>query len=452
MATAADEAIDLAALTAGLRLDEWQQLVLREALGERPGGQWAALQVALLTPRQNGKNAVLLALELACLFLFRQRLVIHSAHEFKTAAESFRQMKDLIDGSDELRKHVHQIRTSAGMEGVQLRSGQRLRFFTRSGSLGRGFAGETVVFDEAYSLDREEIAALLPVLSAQPNPQVWYTSSAGTARSTQLKYIRDRGRAGEGQDLAYLEWGADPGASLDDRDAWAQANPGLGIRISERFVALERQSMGDAEFARERLGVWQETAYEPVITSEAWEGLTDEGSAPVDPVAFAVDMTPERDSVSIAVAGSRHDGMRHVELVQVDRGTRWVVGRVQDLVERWSPCAVVVHPGSPAGALIADLEAAEVKVTKPRTQDAAQACGQFYDAVTEERLAHRGQAELNAAVSGAVSRPTGDAWLWDRRAPTVDVSPLIAVTLALWGFVTYGEDAGEMDLFQAWVV
>ena len=44
--------------------------------------------------------------------------------------------------------------------------------------------------------------------------------------------------------LAYFDWSAAPGSSLTDRDAWAQANPGLGIRISEDFIADELPDLG----------------------------------------------------------------------------------------------------------------------------------------------------------------------------------------------------------------
>ena len=32
----------------------------------------------------------------------------------------------------------------------------------------------------------------------------------------------------------------------------------------------------------------------------------------------------------------------------------------------------------------------------------------------------------------------GDAWAWDRKTPSVDISPLTAASLALWGFNRYG--------------
>ena len=63
----------------------------------------------------------------------------------------------------------------------------------------------------------------------------------------------------------------------------------------------------------------------------------------------------------------------------------------------------------------------------------AQACGQFFDAVSAGTVRHLGQPGLTAAVAGAASRPLADAWAWARRNAATDISPLVAVTLAAWG-------------------
>ena len=64
--TAADDAIDLAAV-AGLNLMPWQEYVLRNSLGEKQDGKWASFVNCLVIPRQNGKNALIEARQLACL-------------------------------------------------------------------------------------------------------------------------------------------------------------------------------------------------------------------------------------------------------------------------------------------------------------------------------------------------------------------------------------------------
>jgi hypothetical protein len=52
-------------------------------------------------PRQNGKDAILEARELAGLFLLGERLLIHSAHQFDTSLEHFRRLLFLIENTDD---------------------------------------------------------------------------------------------------------------------------------------------------------------------------------------------------------------------------------------------------------------------------------------------------------------------------------------------------------------
>jgi phage terminase large subunit-like protein len=270
-----DRAVELARM-AGLELDPWQELVLRSGLRRR-GGRWAAFEVCLIVARQNGKGAVLEALELAALFLFPDvRLILHSAHEFKTAAEAFRRIRALVEDHPDFTAQVERVRTAAGAEAIELKDGKRLRFVARSGGSGRGFTSDLVILDEAYELGDTEMAALLPTLSARPDPQVWYTSSAGSQKSTQLGRVRARGVRGGDPSLAFLEWSADD-AVYDPADpaCWAQANPGMGIRIDREYIEREFAALGPEAFARERLSVgdypvdgagdWQ------VIRAEAWD-------------------------------------------------------------------------------------------------------------------------------------------------------------------------------------
>jgi hypothetical protein len=65
------------------------------------------------------------------------------------------------------------------------------------------------------------------------------------------------------------------------------------------------------------------------------------------------------------------------------------------------------------------------------SREHADACGQFYDLVDHEKLRHLGTKDLTAAVRGAVKRPLGDAWAWTRTKSPVDITPLVAATLAV---------------------
>ena len=194
---AGQEAIELAA-SAGLILDPWQELVLHGGLAEAPNGRWQCPEVGLVVPRQNGKGAILEARQLAGLFLFDEQLILHSAHEFKTAADSFRRFLALVQNTPDLNRRVHRVRTSHGDEGIELKTGQRLRFVARSTGSGRGFTADCIILDEAYNLSAAGMSALLPTLSAVANPQIWYTSSAPLPRieSDTLRRLCKRGRDG----------------------------------------------------------------------------------------------------------------------------------------------------------------------------------------------------------------------------------------------------------------
>jgi hypothetical protein len=452
----------------GLVLEPHQQHVLQGALGEnpdpkRPGEwRWAAFEVGVLEPRQNGKGGLITARELGGLYLFREPLQTHTAHRFDTCLEGFRRIREIIDGYADLSKRVKRISDSHGQESIELYCDskrqrltgptQRLNFKARSKGSGRGFSGDVVYLDEAFWL--MELGSLLPTMSARPNPQLWYLSSHPLPRveSEVLRRLCKRGRAGARKKsrprrLAYFDWCAAlprtkdraewdkaVAAILDDRRAWAEANPGLGYRLTADFMQSERDAMTDEEYARERLGLYpeEEEAVDPVIPPASWatcRSVATPASVIVKPVVYAFEVSMDRKWPVIAAAGRSSIEGTHVEIGDNRPGTGWLVGRLLELQQNHAPAEIVCHAGGPAGGLLADLEKAGVKVTKLTTQEYAQACEAAYDDITEGRWLHLGQPELDKAVSGATKRTTGDAWVFDRRAG-IDVSPLVAASLA----------------------
>jgi hypothetical protein len=463
---------------AGLVLDPWQRLVLNDSLGERADGRWAAFESGLIVARQNGKGAIFEARVLGGLFLLNERLIMYSAHEVKTAAEMFLRIESLISNTDQLRRRVKKVTRSHGEEGIELLTGQRLRFVARSTGSGRGFSGDLNIWDEAQHLSNASVDALMPTMSARPNPQLWYGGSApdkDIAPCEQIARVRRRAIKGgtKARRLAYFEWSAtlctdQCGAECDEHDdpedpaIWAKTNPGLGIRITEEHIETEQASMSARGFARERLSVGRypsEGSGWDVISQEAWEATEDVDSKRSGVVAFAVDVTPDRSAASIAVAGRRPDGLLHVEVVEYRPGTDWVVARLIELIEKWSPCAVALDESGPAGSLVADCDEAGIELTMPKSREAAAACGQLYDAVVRppeagsewmSRLRHIPHPKLTAALAGASKRPLGDAWAWARRGTSVDISPLVAVTLAGWAFATRPPEEQEAVPMVAW--
>ena len=481
--TLGPEVADLAAL-AGFAPDPEQALALDAMFALGGDGRSAAFEFAVVCPRQNLKTGLLKMAALGWLFVTDQKLIVWSAHEMRTTREAFRDLTNLIVNCPPLRKRLaggvsNGIMSGNGNESIELAptpacpEGQRILFKARTNGGGRGLTGDKVILDVAFALKASHMGSLLPTLSARPDPQVVYASSAGLADSEILRSIRDRGRKGD-PSLAYMEFCAPDGVCADERcshlvgvegcgldeERWVRmANPAIGRRISLEHIIAERRALPPREFARERLGWWDEPDISegPLISADAWSRLTDVKSQPVDPVAFSVYVNKSQTSAAIGVAGYRSDGRTHVGVVPAVSGQPetslpglgWIPGRVAELCERWGPCAVVIDERSEAGSLIDDLASLGVAVTKTNATAMANACGSFLAAVKEGDLRHQGSASLAASVTAGKRRDLADAWAWDRKDPGSDITQLVAVTLAMHGVLVHGRPR-ETEVWGFW--
>jgi hypothetical protein len=460
VSSAGEEAIELAA-AARLHLDDWEQFVLVGGLGERADGKWAAFEVGIDAPRQNGKGSILEARELAGAVLFGERLIIHSAHEQATSSEHFRRMLQLLEEA-EFQRRIKKVVRGKGSEAIEFKDGTRIFFKTRTGGGGRGLTGDFVGLDEAMILPVATTAALVPTMAARSihgNPQLWYAGSAVDQQKHEhgLVFSRLRKRGMDGApNVAWFEWSVEgdnpdtvPPEVREDPANWAQANPGLGIRISAEHIANEcGGALGPREFAVERLGIgdWPDPndldgrVFKPGV----WAALKDGASAPLDPVAFAVAVKPDRSVAVIAAVGRRQDGRKHVEVVHRGSGTGWVAERLAGLAGRWRNVGVYANGVGSAASLGPELLKVGLEVQFATAGEYARACGMFFDAVDQDALRHLGTDELAAAVDGARKRHLSEAWAWSHKESESDITSLEAVTLALWGLET--EDV--VDLAQ----
>lgn len=441
--TIGDEVADLAAL-AGFPPDPEQRRCLDAMFAYDRQSVSQAFEVAIIGPRQNIKTGLFKIATLGWMFLEQHPLIVWSAHEFATAMEAFLDLEQLITSTPDLDREIAKISRENGNEGFVLRSGTRLKFKARTKGGARGLTGDRVVLDEALYLKPEHMGALLPTLSARPDPQIVYGSSAGVASSAVLRGVRDRGRAGTSPRLFYAEW-ADPvgpggcemdgcdhrlgskGCALDDRSKIAAANPQAGRRITWDYLAAEREALPPEEFARERLGWWDEpAAADEDISLEAWM-LAESDAEPSGDLSFAVDVAPNHAWASIVVCGN---GV--LELVERKRWTSWLPDRLAELAAKHDVSGFLVDPSGPIGSLLPEFERAGVPITLVDGKDSVRACSAFVSALTEQKLSHRGEQDFVQAVTGASRRAVGDAWKWSRKDSTVDISPLVAATLALW--------------------
>lgn len=475
---------------AGLELDPWQEWVLTNACAQRAetftnpftGGwerRWAAKDVGLVVARQNGKGSILEARELAGLILprFAEKTIIHSAQDFATSGEHFRRVASLIQDTPALNKRLKGCYEANGKERIEMKDGSRLLFKTRTKKLGRGFSPQLVVLDEAMFLDQESMMALRPTLSAQPNPQLWFTGSAGLEDAFEFGRVRSRAinalSSGELDPyLFFAEWSAevctdfclpncDEHDPLDAEETWAKSNPGYGIRIAYDTIDNEFRADGQGKdaFKVERLSVgrWPVDGDAwAVIDEESWKARLDEDSDMLmggskNTWVLAVDVSPTRSWGSIIACGVNDEGMNHVEITGYEQydyrpGADWIAGRIREMWSNMKPDAVIIDDKSPASSLITELENFGVTVLSPTTTEFAVSCGEFHTAVVPRKgevpkVVHTGQQPLTNAVAAAGKRDLAGKWAWDLKNASSDISPLVAATLAFWGYKKLSQEA-----------
>jgi hypothetical protein len=389
-----------------------------------------------------------------------------------TAMEMFRDCEQLVTGSDYLRREVKRVIRNHGEEAIELKSGARLIFKTRTSGGGRGLSGRKVILDEGFALKPKHMGALVPTMSAQPDPQLLYGSSAALEDSDVLRDVVARGRAGDTPRLGYLEWCAPPpeeaceaggkcthaktavGCGCDKPDLWLKANPAIGKRITIDYIAAERQALPVSEFRRERMG-WHDhpTDGTSPMPLSSWLACADPQSAvrAGSPLAVAIDVAPDSSMAAIAVAGWRDDDLPHGELAEHLPGTGWLMDRLLGICGRRHPCVVALDPAGPAGAFEKHLRNAGFVTAAPdkptplgaqrlhllSARDYAQACGALANAAANGAFRHPDQKPLNDAAEAARSRNVAQAWAWDSTG--ADITPLVSVTLAIQGLSVFGK-------------
>lgn len=424
----------------GFSLYPWQRYVADVALELLPGGNYAYRTVGAQIARQNGKST-LIASRIVLEVLRPNRHVAYTAQDRMAAREKLEELYVFLKDSP-IAEGVDKFVGHNGRERILFRNGSTARVMTPNRKAGRGLSLDLVVIDEALTIDPEVLSSLLPTMATRSNAQLWLVSNAGIPGvSNMLARYRQLGHESLSQvdsTMCWHEWGPEldeqgelVGTPYDEQQ-WYRANPSLGQPGGVTLEALRDAARGLelTQFKREHLNLWAELGSEAVIALEQWERLTAPhiviGASPV----LAVDVSPERDRASIAVA-SREAEYVPVEIVENEAGVGWTLERLRDLSQRWG-AGVVIDGGSAAGSLVAPLEAAGVVVHVLGARDYARACGSFYDLVTGGRLAHRADWRLSDAVKGASKRPLGDQWAWSRRMSSVDITPLVAASLAAY--------------------
>jgi hypothetical protein len=441
----------------------WQRYVLDVSLEIDPAtGLFAYREAGVSVPRQQGKTQKLLGLQVHRIAAWPRQNVVYAAQTRGMARIRWEdEFLETILNSP-LASKVRARKSNGNEAIIWTPTRSKMGITANTEKAGHGPPLDLGIIDEAFSHEDDRLEqAFSPAMLTRAMAQLWWASAGGTDKSVWLNKKRAAGRelierlweTGEHPAVAYFEWFAPEHMRRDDPATWRATLPALGHTVTEATIRAELEKLDPAEFDRAYLNRTRKPSppSDPNVPKGQWTGLADGKSRPGAELALAVDVSQDRGTSTIALAGLRADGLVHLEVVDRRAGTDWVVPAVVRLRDLHKPVAVAIaSAGSPGGSLIDDLVAAGVTTPEDkehperghlavmRTNDMVEACGQMADAFNQQTVRHIDQAPLTAAVNGAMTRPVGDAWVLDRRRSLADVSPFVAATQARWALIARG--------------
>lgn len=428
----------------GVKFDGWQDGAGSLILGKRADGRLACMigGAGMSLPRQAGKTFFLSGFTFGLCINMPGLLVIWSAHHARTHGETFLAMLGFADRA-KVRPFIAQTFKGSGDEEIRFRNGSRILFGARERGFGRGIPGvDVLVMDEAQILSGKALEAMLPTMNTSQFGLALYVGTPpaedadSQVRAEAFARMRSEAWSGDSTDLVWIECGADLNAELGDLNQWAKANPSFPHRTpAEAFLRLRKRLPSDDSFRREALGIWPSADDAAAIDLRRWASpaLLDRTIAEPSRVSLVVDIEPHRRWSSIGVAGD--SAGRTLVMCLWQRGTDWVAQKVSDLVAKGNVVDVAITPDQ-AKAIKPALTRAGVEDLAVLTRgDVGASCAAMQEAIKSGSVVHVGQAELDAAVANARTRYVGEVELWDRRSASVDISPLVACSAALyrWG-------------------
>jgi hypothetical protein len=421
----------------------WQRLATDLLNEHNAAGHRSRPFTVVTIQRQAGKTTWLLAEALErCLFGEPFRRVWYTAQNGQYAREKWGELVEQLTGPGApMRNHIKAKYTN-GTERLIFPNGSTFRPFPPTKDALHSMQSDLVILDEAWKHDAvrgaELMQAIGPTQATRPGAQIVVVSTAGTADSTWLRPLVDRGRGGDPA-VTYLEWGIADDVDPMDLDAVAAAHPAIGRTIDRSFLVDQAGIMAatPGEFARAYGNRWT-TTLEQLIPAVAWAAIRHRDGTPAAgvPPVLGCDVAVDRSAAAVVACWPDTQGIPTLEVVAYGPGTDWAAGRLAELhADHGSP--VVLDGGTgPASTVVDQLRHKDelpgwVRAVTPREYTTA--CAQLLDGIGDRTVRHRGDPALDAAVGAAAKRTVGEGWAWSRRLPTTDVSPLIAASLALFG-------------------
>src|SRR5699024_5769337 len=428
-----NEAIDLYEKS-GREAFDWQKFIVDAILAKNSEGLWVHMNFGYSVPRQNGKNEIVAIVER---YGLKEGLkILHTAHRTTTSAAAFNRLLAVLEESGlEEGTDFHKIKAT-GRESIELIGGGRVDFRTRTSTGGLGESFDLLVVDEAQEYTDDQRSALMYTIAASQNPQTIYTGTPPTPISSGTVFTRMREMAlqGTSENTGWAEWSVDKQSDVRDKDLWYQANPSLGLRVSERNIQSE-VGIDDIDFNIQRLGLWIQYNQKSAISENEWKELAVDKLPKLKGKLFAgIKYGHDGANVALSIAVKTDDEKVFVETIDcqsIRNGNGWMVHFLKNADVQ----QVVVDGANGQGILSEAMKQAGLKAPiLPTVKEVILANAMFEQALFAQTIQHKSQPSLFQVVTNCEKRNIGTSGGFGYRSQIEenDIALMESMILAHW--------------------
>lgn len=421
----------------GQPLLPWQKLILDDMCAIDDNGMFIKKSSLFICARQSGKSHMLRMRVLAGLFCFNEQNILMMSSHRKMVELSLEIIADIVARNPFLLAQVKDgkieaaYRKSNGKERLLLESGAKLEVVAANSDSSRGLTCDLLWIDELREVSEAAMDASKSTTLTRPNAQRFYTSNAGAVDSDVLIHMRERSMAKPPRSLGFYEYSANENCDINDRSAWAAANPSLGLLISEEAIEETIATSTVIAARTETLCQFVNTGMTSPWTPGSWEDLADSEMvmSPGMLTMFAFDVDPHtKRSASLIAACLLPDGRIGLALAQtweslVAVDELQIAVDIKALADKWHP-KLILHDSYTTFAIAERLLNSGLRLEPVIGSQFYTACSTFKDAIDNRRVVHGGQKELDEQMNNVTSSRKDHGWRIIRKGKGSVAAPI----------------------------
>ena len=417
----------------------WQKYVADDFLTVDKAGNFVRKTIAILVARQNGKSWLASFRILFGLFVLGEKSVVAMSSNRSMALTTFRQVISVIEANEHLREQVKLNRGMVGrfangQESIELKNGATYKVVAATRDGARGLTADLLFIDELREISEEAMKAAKPTTRARPNSQSLFTSNAGDAYSLVLNDLRERALSYPAASLGWYEYSAPQHSAVDDRKAWAMANPALGITITEDVLAEAVSTDSVETIKTEMLCTWVSSLTSP-WPNMAFEDCGDKtlqmGPGPL--TYFAFDKAQNTRTASLVAGQLLPDGRIGVGILQQWRSEVAVddlkiAADIKGWADKYNPAGILFDHYA-TQSIAQRLAVSGCKMEDVSGQQFYQACGDLLDGIVAKRIVHSGQPEFVESMNNCAAKTNEGSFRIIRRQSAGCIAAAISLAM-----------------------